>query len=936
MNVQRAGILLWAVGLSGVGAQEFRSYVGANNTVWESPTNWNPNLVPDTVTEGARLGNGSTVNVGGSHLIQALEITAGSLTVNQGNELRTNTLLISGAGVLAGPGSLVLEQSGSIVDSSGVNFSNLVFRNNGDLQLVLGIALSSDSVFENVNSLTLADGASISLASGSPDPTPGPILNTGFVRKVSGTGNASIGAPIENDEEIFSGEGTLILSGDLQHRDRLRTDAGGVISLRGGATLFDGSQIAGDGTTEFRTGTYTVPTAATVTFDNVDYASAFTMTGGGVVEHEGTSNTWSAGSMQDTLVNRVVSGAVVSISGNGMTFEDATGVEVEAGGRLVFTQDGSSITSNGTTTFLNEGTVEFASDGDIFQNGPYDPQLMTFSNAAGGAVVKSAGNGGVTQFVAKVESSGSWQVNAGRMDFFRETGFSAPLDVASGAEVVFDGGTSFLRDGAALTGGGSVKLRDTTEVSGGSVNASTPLILDGTLAGDGRLVCSAACVWDSGSLGGTVEWEISPTGSVVANDSSSRTVLAGESPLVDNQGEFLFGGSANLSSNGMARIENSGTLTFTETGGLSTNAGVDTELLNTGALVKEAGTGTGTGALSRLTVELEHHGTMEVRSGILDLRGDHVIAAPIDVSSGAVFRLDGSGVASFEAGAEVRGDGVFEHRGADVRVAAGARVAVENYETPFGSGVVGGTGTFVFASGGVVSRFLHEDAGTTEIPAGVELEVTGNFRPSGGRRLRVLGELTVNTGFTQAATGGFSIENDGTVEFLVGGNMPATADVSEITNDGLIRFAVPASSTVSLPIDVWNGSGAVEVVSGRLSPSKAVAFGNDITVASGAKFRSNGLTLAAGSRLSGGGLVENPITVSGTVAPGSSVGTLAFGGQTSFTGSAVYEVELGNGTNDLIDAGSSVVLGGLRLRPSLLAGATPAVETSWTILEDPA
>ncbi|MGD7654084.1 MAG: hypothetical protein ACQCXQ_12765, partial [Verrucomicrobiales bacterium] len=158
--------------------------------------------MPDTVTEGARLGNGSTVNVGGSHLIQALEITAGSLTVNQGNELRTNTLLISGAGVLAGPGSLVLEQSGSIVDSSGVNFSNLVFRNNGDLQLVLGIALSSDSVFENVNSLTLADGASISLASGSPDPTPGPILNTGFVRKVSGTGNASIGAPIENDEEI--------------------------------------------------------------------------------------------------------------------------------------------------------------------------------------------------------------------------------------------------------------------------------------------------------------------------------------------------------------------------------------------------------------------------------------------------------------------------------------------------------------------------------------------------------------------------------------------------------------------------------------------------------------------------------------------------------------------------------------------------------------
>lgn len=225
-------------------AQDFRSYAGATNTVWESPTNWNPNLVPDSISEGARIGNGAIVQVGASHVIAALEITSGSLTLNQMNELRTSSLLISGAGVLSGPGSLIVEQSGSFADSSGFSMSNLLFRNNGTIQVLNSFSMASDSCFENANTLEFFDGVSLGIAPGSPLPTPGPIKNTGFLRKSAGAGSVTIGMPVENENDIFSAEGEMIFSQNIQQRGQIRTESGGEVSLRGGGTLFDGSSVS--------------------------------------------------------------------------------------------------------------------------------------------------------------------------------------------------------------------------------------------------------------------------------------------------------------------------------------------------------------------------------------------------------------------------------------------------------------------------------------------------------------------------------------------------------------------------------------------------------------------------------------------------------------------------------------------------------------------
>lgn len=222
--------------------------------------------MPDSITEGARLDNGSTVNVGGSHTISALEIRGGSIVMNQNNELRTSALLIDSAGFINGPGTLIMTQAGTISDVSGVTFNNVTFRNEGTLDLFFGIALGPDAVFENVNTTNFVDGSTVGIAAGAG--APGRIDNTGFLRKVAGTGTATIGRPVDNDLEIVSLSGNFAISGDLESSGQIRTGADGRVTLSGTNTMTDGARILGDGLTRMTTGTLTIPQGATVTVDN--------------------------------------------------------------------------------------------------------------------------------------------------------------------------------------------------------------------------------------------------------------------------------------------------------------------------------------------------------------------------------------------------------------------------------------------------------------------------------------------------------------------------------------------------------------------------------------------------------------------------------------------------------------------------------------------
>ena len=919
-------------------AQDFRSFIGASNTVWESPTNWNPNLVPDSISEGARLDNGATVIVGGSHTISALEIQSGSLAINQTNHLVTSTLLIDSAGSITGPGTLTMNQSGTIDDVSGVLFSNVTFRNEGTLNLFNGISLGGDAVFENVHTTLLVDGSSISVGAGAG--APGQIVNTGFIRKSAGAGSATISVPIDNDLEIVSVSGTLNVTGDIDSSGQIRTEASGTIVLSGNHTFADGSSIFGDGVVRMNTGSMTIPSGANVSFDNVEVRGGQVL-GDGVIDWVGTDNIWASGSIAGSVTSRIGSGAVLTVEkqGNGAQILGTHGIEVLAGGHLRFAGSDGLFTSNGMTSMTNQGLVEFAGDGDLSQNGSAANTLMSFINSPGGEVVKSASSGGNTQFIASVASSGLWRVLAGEMFLQRVADFSGPIEVAGGATLTFSGGAatpSVFRAGTNVTGAGWVEFETPMEIDGGATVMIPRLEVrsSGRIEGAGTVQIANDLLWTTGQIGGTVTVETLPGATLRVPGTGSRSIGTGSTPLFQNAGHFSITDSAGIGSNGSATVVNSGTFLLAGSGDLTRNSGTNTAFTNTGSLIKEDGGAVGSAATSLLQADLVHLGVMEVRSGLLRLFGTHTFASPVSVDSGGIFQLDGSTVATFEAGSAVVGDGIFEHRSTEITVAAGARVPFSNYTTPSGSGLVSGSGTFVIASDTVVDRMNHEDPGVTEIALGVDVVAGSNFKLSGGRVLRNLGTFTLPSSFNSTATNGAAIENEGLLVFDASCSITHGGGVFSIENPGILRCDSGGTNQVNLPADEFSGDGSLEVVSGRLNFSRPVALTGSINLSAGAQLSSSApsLDIAAGALVSGNGTLVGPVHLDGTASPGNSIGILNVTGDLDLSGSATIAVELGNGTNDQLIVSGDLDLGGVTISPSLVSGYTPTVGDSWDVV----
>jgi len=924
------------VAIAPVCGQEFRSYVGETNAVWESPTNWNPNLVPDSITEGARLDNGATVNVGGSHSIAALEMKAGSLILNQVNTLRTGTLLIESAGVIGGPGTLVLTNSGTINDNSGVSFSNVTFRNEGVLNLFLGIGLAGGTVFQNVNTTNFVDGSIISTSTGAG--APGYIENTGFLRKTSGAGSATIGVPITNSNEILSQSGILNLTAEVNSSGRYRTEAGGTILLTNTNILSNGAAISGQGETLMTSGSVTVPAGATVSAEN------FTVSGGqilgeGTINYLGANNIWASGTMAGSINSRINSGAVLTVArvGNGVGFTGTHGVEVMSGGTLLFGFDNSVLTSNGKPVVVNHGTVDFAGDGDIRQNGPFDPQLMVFRNEAGGRVVKSAGNGELTEFVAEIVSEGDWEVEEGVMRFFRKVDFSGPMEAAPGAEVSLRGGAaspSILRSGARFFGGGDFEIKTNVEIPAGNLAEidRMRMVSGGALGGAGTVRISGESEWTLGNLKDGVVLEIAPSSRLLLQGNGSGTFASSSTPTILNRGIFEFADTSSLNSNGAGQIDNIGTLKFSKSSGLRLNSGVRTLLNNTGSLVKEDGGEVGSNARSTLTVDLTHSGMIEVESGTLELVGNHQISGPITVENGAIIEFDGVNTTNFKAGSSIEGGGIVEHRGSEFVIPAGVRIPFQNYTTPSGSGKVSGGGTFAIADDSTFTRVNHLGPGVTEIATGAVVEITpSSFRLSEERELHVQGSLTFGNSFNFTASNGVTLDNDGLIVFQGGSSWNHGGGEFVIENSGTIQIEAPSNQTVSFAPDEVSGNGLFDVRSGTLRFSRAVDVMGRVQLASGAKLSGVGLSLGSGSIVSGVGQVSGPVTFKGAVSPGLSIGTLNVSSSASFASTGSLVVELGNGTSDQLVVSSAMDLGGLTIMPTPIDGFTPSAGDSWVI-----
>jgi hypothetical protein len=374
-------------------------------------------------------------------------------------------------------------------------------------------------------------------------------------------------------------------------------------------------------------------------------------------------------------------------------------------------------------------------------------------------------------------------------------------------------------------------------------------------------------------------------------------------------------------------------LILTEAARLSTNSGGPPVFINTGSIIKEAGTATGNNASSIVPIDLNHQGVLEVRSGILDLFGERQISAPMTVLDGAVLRLNGNETTTFLPGGAVVGDGSLEHRGSDIVIPAGVRTLFQNYSTPFGSGEVRGEGTFVITDDSTITRFNHVGPGTTEITGGADVVITPSaFRLSEGRVFHVRGSVDFPSRFSFSATNGMTLRNEGLMIFRDDSTWNHGGGRFLFENNGTIRIEAPVNDTVAFAPDEMSGAGLIEVVSGRLRFPRAVEVAGSIRLASGTRLSGTSLNLGSQSRVSGVGQIDGSVTLQGRVSPGLSIGTLAVSSSATFTTSGSLAVELGNGTSDQLTVTSTLDLGGLTIEPMPVAGDTPSNGDSWIIV----
>lgn len=372
---------------------------------------------------------------------------------------------------------------------------------------------------------------------------------------------------------------------------------------------------------------------------------------------------------------------------------------------------------------------------------------------------------------------------------------------------------------------------------------------------------------------------------------------------------------------------------LTEAARLSTNSGGPPVFINTGSIIKEAGTATGNNASSIVPIDLNHQGVLEVRSGILDLFGERQISAPMTVLDGAVLRLNGNETTTFLPGGAVVGDGSLEHRGSDIVIPAGVRTLFQNYSTPFGSGEVRGEGTFVITDDSTITRFNHVGPGTTEITGGADVVITPSaFRLSEGRVFHVRGSVDFPSRFSFSATNGMTLRNEGLMIFRDDSTWNHGGGRFLFENNGTIRIEAPVNDTVAFAPDEMSGAGLIEVVSGRLRFPRAVEVAGSIRLASGTRLSGTSLNLGSQSRVSGVGQIDGSVTLQGRVSPGLSIGTLAVSSSATFTTSGSLAVELGNGTSDQLTVTSTLDLGGLTIEPMPVAGDTPSNGDSWIIV----
>jgi autotransporter-associated beta strand protein len=691
-----------------------------------------------------------------------------------------------------------------------------------------------------------------------------------FAGTISGNGGLTVAA----GTETLSGVNSYTGATQVNHNAKLVLAGNGGIAATSNV-LLDGGQLDIATTTAGASVGGLAGNAGLVTLGNKTLTlSAASGTFGGNIDGSG---------------GLTVAGGVQTINA-GLSYTGTT--QVNQGARLIILGNGGGVYRSANV--LNNGVIDVS--GATFPT--------TFNNLAGkgtlalGATNTSLGGAGA-DFAGSISGSGSIFVSAGKQTFSGVNSYTGLTQVGAGATLALSNASSIAASSGVVSNG-TLDISASTPGAGASIAS---LSGSGAVAlGANQLVLSKA----SGSFSGN----ISGTGGLFVNaGTQTLTGVNSYSGLTQIGTGATLAIAGNGAITGSSGVLNNGTLTIA-----SSLPSVMTSLAGSGILNLVNQSITFTQGADNFTGSITGTGTVSVIGGVQQLSGVNTISGPVSATSGGVLRV------ASDASLGATGNGIILNNGTlnttgtltmarTVSITGTGTAAVDSGTTLTANGAFSGSGTLVKTGTG------------TLVLGGDNSALTGGATINGG---------TVKLSSSNAVGSGAVQLNAGTLESAVSLTLAQNVAVAGGTS---ILTDAATTTVLSGSVSSAGGNGCFSKTgAGTLNLTGTATFGSGLCVDQGT-LRVNGLTgsglvaVAAGATLRGTGKIDAPITVSGTLAPGNSPGTLTTSATVTMAAGSNFQEDIngtgtasgpGNYSRLLVTGAGQFVAGNATLTPNLV------------------
>jgi RHS repeat-associated protein len=606
------------------------TWIGAAESTWQTASNWSAGHVPGA-TDVACIGAGKTVKSSSTNqagIVQgegSILISGSSLELKRPpseGESSLPVLTISGTGKLTGPGKLRITQtlnwnsgqmqgtgvtvlaSGASGSMTGVGLNERTLVNNGTLSLPSSyFSMSNGSRLENSGTFTVNTESTENIVHPvGADPL---IVNTGTVRKTSGSGTTAVKVGFENRGSVKAETGTLAFSSSEPLTLITGSSLEGSIKVSG-PTVTAQSVSMPVGTLTLTSGTdLSVETGCTASLSRLSMTGG-ALKGAGVVSVS-TAFNWSGGTMSgtgSTVLNAEAAGSMSNAFLSERTLVNKGTLSLPGG--FFSMSNGSRFENSGTFTVDTESTE------GIVHNVGAAPLIVNT-----GTIRKASGSG-ESKIKVRLENLGGLVAETGSIVFP-----TAAEPVTFGSKSVLAGNIKL--QGPAVTAQNFTMASGTLTLQSGSLSIDSGYVATvagmtqsgGTLKGTGSINVSGALTWTGGSMAGLGSTTLlaSATGTVSNVSINERTLI--------NNGSLSLSGTY-LMMRETAILENTGTLTVNaegeETGIIHPYAETGALLINSGTIRKNSGGGT-----TFITANLANSGTVRADSGILAFESNETV-----------------------------------------------------------------------------------------------------------------------------------------------------------------------------------------------------------------------------------------------------------------------------------------------------------------------